>query len=211
MIHPDTELRPIDETIGLGVFATRRIPKGTIVWTLDALDQKLGPDQLRTLGPAYRKLVERYAYPNELGHWILCWDLGRWVNHSCAPNALSTGWDFDFAVRDIEAGEQITNDYSALNLEAGFECLCGEATCRRRIRPADFERLAPGWDEQVRSAAAVAADVEQPLWQWIANKVAVRSAFANPVKVPSILRHRRVPERPTQMRRRAAAGLRAGS
>lgn len=211
MIHPDTELRPIDETIGLGVFATRRIPKGTIVWTLDALDQKLGPDQLRTLGPAYRKLVERYAYPNEFGHWILCWDLGRWVNHSCAPNALSTGWDFDLAVRDIEAGEQITNDYSALNLEAGFECLCGEATCRRRIRPADFEGLAPGWDEQVRSAAAVAANVEQPLWQWIANKVAVRSAFANPAKVPSILRHRRVPERPTQMRRRAAAGLRAGS
>jgi hypothetical protein len=211
VIHPHTELRPIDDVIGLGVFATRRIPKGTIVWTLDALDQKLTPEQLARLGPAYRKLVERYAYPNEDGHWILCWDLGRWVNHSCEPNALSTGWEFDLAVRDIEEGEQITNDYSALNLEAGFVCLCGEASCRKRIRPSDFESLAPHWDERVRSAGALAASVEQPLWQWISNKTAVRAAFANPAKIPSILRHRLVAPRPTQMRRRAAAGLRAGS
>ncbi|MHC5084588.1 MAG: SET domain-containing protein, partial [Planctomycetota bacterium] len=32
MIHPDTELRKVNETIGYGVFATRHIPKGTILY-----------------------------------------------------------------------------------------------------------------------------------------------------------------------------------
>ena len=32
MIHPDTELRFIDATLGFGVFATRFIRRGTVTW-----------------------------------------------------------------------------------------------------------------------------------------------------------------------------------
>jgi len=32
MIHPDTELRLSNPRIGLGVFATHFIPKGTLTW-----------------------------------------------------------------------------------------------------------------------------------------------------------------------------------
>jgi hypothetical protein len=39
MIHPDTELRFINEKIGHGVVATKFIPKGTITWVLDKLDR----------------------------------------------------------------------------------------------------------------------------------------------------------------------------
>ncbi len=40
MMHPHSELRFINESIGYGVFATKFIPKGTITWILDELDQK---------------------------------------------------------------------------------------------------------------------------------------------------------------------------
>lgn len=38
MIHPDTELRFINEKIGYGVVALKLIPRGTITWALDKLD-----------------------------------------------------------------------------------------------------------------------------------------------------------------------------
>jgi hypothetical protein len=41
MIHPWTELRFINDSIGYGVFATQFIPKGTIVWALDDLGPTL--------------------------------------------------------------------------------------------------------------------------------------------------------------------------
>ena len=41
MLHPDTTLAWIDDTIGVGVIATKPIPKGTITWARDALDLTL--------------------------------------------------------------------------------------------------------------------------------------------------------------------------
>lgn len=205
MIHPHTELRVVDESIGLGVFATKRIPRGTVMWTLDALDQKFGPTELARLDKGYLKLLEHYAFPNASGDWILCWDLGRWVNHSCNPNNMSTGWNFDLAIRDIEEGEQLTSDYGSLNLEAPFRCLCGDPSCRGRIRPDDFKRFAQDWDQQVQAAAADGGKLDQPLLKWLTDKSAARTAFSQPAKIPSILRHRyRSPTRPTQIRRNLA-------
>ena len=40
MIHPDTELRHVNEKIGYGVFATKPIHKGTISWVCGNLDQE---------------------------------------------------------------------------------------------------------------------------------------------------------------------------
>lgn len=204
MIHPDTELRRVDDEVGLGVYATRRIPRGTVVWVLDALDLKLEPERVAALGPDYWDVVAPFVYPDRLGRLILCWDLGRWVNHSCAPNALSTGWDFDLALRDIEAGEQITTDYASLNLDAAFECRCGTDACRGRIRASDFELFADEWDARVRSAAACAASVEQPLWRWIGSRAEVRLAFEDPARVPSIRRHRWTGPAPERARRPVA-------
>jgi hypothetical protein len=98
MLHPDTELRPVSEAVGLGVFATRPIPRGTIVWVLDDLDQRLGSARLAKLGPRYEAALERYGYVDARGGYVLCWDLARWVNHACDANVRSPGWEIDVAV-----------------------------------------------------------------------------------------------------------------
>jgi uncharacterized protein len=32
MVHPDTTLAFVSDAVGYGVVATRRIPRGTVVW-----------------------------------------------------------------------------------------------------------------------------------------------------------------------------------
>lgn len=190
MIHPHTELRHVSDAIGVGVFATRDIARGTIVWVMDELDQKLSIERVRELGPRYEALLERYAYQGPDGERILCWDLARFVNHSCEANAVSTGWDFDIAVRNIAAGEEITNDYGALNLERSFACHCEAARCRRVVRPADFERLADVWDGRVSAVYPELLSVVQPLWKWVPSKRRVTAAARDPRRLPSIRQHR---------------------
>jgi uncharacterized protein len=190
MIHPNTELGRADERIGLGVFATRFIPKGTIVWVLDELDQRLTPERVRRLGRSYQGLLDRYGYKNAAGEIIVCWDFARWVNHCCEANAVSTPWDFDIAVRDIAPGEEITNDYAALNIAESFTCHCGLDTCRGTVRPEDFDVLADRWDLQVRDAIALVSAVPQPLWTWVRNRRLVRAAGRDPRRLPSVRSHR---------------------
>ncbi|KAK0416426.1 hypothetical protein QR680_012476 [Steinernema hermaphroditum] len=72
---------------------------------------------------------------------------GRFVNHSCDPNAaaIRAYVDFDsldyhrigyFAIKDISAGEEITIDYfvgakkSKSSNTSGLRCLCGAKKCR---------------------------------------------------------------------------------
>lgn len=57
------------------------------------------------------------------------------INHSCAPN-LGVSNERDFvALREIEAGEELTFDYAITEDEQDWsmECQCGVPSCRRRI------------------------------------------------------------------------------
>jgi hypothetical protein len=193
MIHPNSEINTAGDAIGVGVFATRRIPRGTIVWTLDRLDQKLTLDRVRSLPAPYRRLLDQYGFLNERGERILCWDNGRYVNHSCSPNVLPTGWNFEVAIRDIEAGEEITNDYATLNLERRFRCCCGSPECRRIVRPSDFERHVSDWDKVARENLPLIARVPQPLWALLQYPHALRAAIEDPTRMPSLTSHRLKP------------------
>lgn len=206
MLHPHTELRHVSEAIGVGIFATRDIPRGTIVWVLDELDQKLSADRVRMLGPRYDATLDRYAYPSASGDLILCWDLARFVNHSCEANAVSTGWELDVAVRDIAAGEQLCNDYAVLNLDRSFTCHCGAPGCRRTVRPDDFERLADHWDARVREAFPDVLRVVQPLWKWVPQKRRVSAAARDPRRLPSVRHHRWETANPAATQLASAAG-----
>jgi hypothetical protein len=161
--------------IGYGVFATRPIPQGTITWVGDPLDQVLTPFKLAGLPPALAHRVETYSYLNGRGERILCWDHGRYVNHSCSANCLSPGYDFEVAVRDIAAGEELTDDYGTLNLERPFACSCGTPACRGIIMPDDMLRLAARWDALVAAALPAVASVNQPMWELV--KPAEREAL----------------------------------
>jgi hypothetical protein len=193
MIHPHTELRRVSDHIGFGVFATERIPKGTIVWVLDALDQRIDEPRYRALWPDYGTVLDRFTYLNGKGERILCWDLARYMNHSCEATCLSPGLDFEIAVRDIAAGEEITDDYASLNLDGRFECGCGSRTCRRTIRPEDFEVLAPAWDGAIREAFPKIPQVPQPLWPFVGQRDEISAGVADPGHIPSILRHHFAP------------------
>lgn len=188
MLHPDTELRYIDAAIGYGVFATAPIPCGTITWVRDDLDQAFSPDQVSAMPALYTGVLEKYCFRDSSGDWILCWDLARYLNHSCDPTCLSAGYDFEIAVRDIAPGEELTDDYATLNPEEPFACLCGAENCRRMIRPEDAERLAEEWDYRVRRVFPRVGQTPQPLWAFVREAEEVEAALRTG-EVASCRRH----------------------
>ncbi len=189
MLHPHTELRFINERIGSGVFATRPIPRGTITWARCSLDRVIAPAEFERLPASSRALVHKYGYLDRTRSWVLCWDLAKYVNHSCRPNCLSPGYEFEIAVRDIRAGEQLTDDYGSLNLERPMKCLCGARSCRKVIRPDDLVRNAEVWDRAIHKAFCEIRDVPQPLWSVVAEKREIAKVLTNGRSVPSILQH----------------------
>jgi uncharacterized protein len=170
MIHPDTELRYVNDVIGYGVFATRHIPRGTITWVRDELDQAFTPDQVLRMSDLHKQVLDKYAYLDRHGDLILCWDNARFMNHSCEATCLSAGYDFEVAVRDVLPGEELTDDYGTLNLETSFLCACSLATCRGEIEPEDNIRNADRWDELLREAFPAIRRVPQPLWAAVSER-----------------------------------------
>jgi hypothetical protein len=189
MVHPHTELRFVNPLIGWGVFATRAIPKGTIVWALDALDQQFTPAQVAALPPHARRQLEIYSYVDGRGRNILCWDHGRFFNHSCAANCLSVGYDFELAIRDIAAGEELTDDYGTLNPGEPFPCGCASPDCRGHVRPDDMTRFADRWDAAAREAFFLIRSVPQPLWEIVRDREQIEAALAEPKRLRPIHHH----------------------
>lgn len=189
MVHPDTELRFVSPSIGWGVFATRPIPRGTIIWALDALDQRFTAARIATLPPYARAQLEKYSYLDGHGQHILCWDHARFFNHSCNANCLSVGYDFELAVRDIAAGEELTDDYGTLNPTEPFPCACGAETCRQQILPDDHARLAAHWNTLAREAFYLIPTVQQPLWEILTEQSAIEAALADPARLRPIQHH----------------------
>ena len=163
MIHPDTELRLIGPEIGYGVFATAPIPAGTIVYVKDDLELAISPSAYRRHRGELRAVIEKYSYIDERGDRIVSWDFAKYVNHSCDANTISTGYGFEFALRDIAAGEEVTDEYGLFNLKADMPCSCGASGCRRLVRPGDFETYCDLWDARIRATLPAMFAVPQPL------------------------------------------------
>ena len=85
MIHPNTELRFVNNDIGSGVFATRLIPRGTIVWIRCDFDRIYSPWEVEAMAPPYRDLVHKFSYVNSAGDLVLAWDLARYVKPLLPP------------------------------------------------------------------------------------------------------------------------------
>ena len=162
MIHPHTELRFINNEIGYGLVATKFIPKGTITWVFDQLDREFTPNQLEQLAPMYKEILIKYCFRNSKGNNILCWDNARYVNHSFHSNCFTTPYDFEIAIRDIQPGEELTDDYGYLNVEEPFRG-AEEGTRRKVVYPNDLVKYHKVWDKQLIKAMKHIAKVEQPL------------------------------------------------
>lgn len=167
MIHPDTELRFVSDAVGVGVFAKRLIPRGTITWVRDPFDKVLPDAEVASLAPQPAAIIDRYAWREPEG-WILCWDHARYVNHDCDANCLGLGVQFEVAVRDIQPGEQLTDDYRTLGeFVDTFDCLCGSKACTGRVTPHDSHVMRPLWQARNDVAMAEIPLRDQPLMPWV--------------------------------------------
>ncbi len=162
MIHPDTQLKFISPLKGYGVVATRFIPKGTITWIFDPLDQVFTPDEIKRLPPVFKEKLQTYSYQDSDGNFILCWDHSRFINHSFHSNCISTAYNFELAIRDIHPGEELTDDYGYLNVTEPFECLPEPGTNRTMVMPDDLLNHYREWDEKLKDAFKNFNEVPQP-------------------------------------------------
>ncbi|MBW4495412.1 MAG: SET domain-containing protein [Oscillatoria princeps RMCB-10] len=163
MMHPDTELRFIDDRIGFGVFATAPIPKGTIIWAKDPLDQYLSPEAADALPANVRERALTHMFRDAGGRYVLCWDLARYINHSFFPTCTITHWDFDIAITDINPGKQLTEDYGTLNIIEPFEPFHEPGSERRTVTPDDLKYHYQQWDAALAAALPLAIFAPQPL------------------------------------------------
>ena len=138
---PKVEIRETSLS-GKGTFAIGDIKKGEIVYIR---------------GGKILKLNELFRYRDEDcvdGYWPLndeYW-LGAeteeefaeqkvYVNHSCDANCGIHGEITVVAMRDIKAGEEITQDYGLLdNADYKMKCACGAKNCRGIVTGKDWKR-----------------------------------------------------------------------
>lgn len=127
---------------GYGVFALRRIRKGTTI--IEYLGERV----------SHREADARYEDkdPNDNHTFLFTVDSrtvidggvggneARYINHGCDPNCESTSRDrrvFIEAIRTIRPGEELSYDYQIQrdpddppNVDQIFACRCGATTCR---------------------------------------------------------------------------------
>ena len=171
MIHPDTELQKVNDTVGYGVFATRLIPKGTILYVKDPLEIEVTPEQFAVMNPQYQTVVDWFSYVDERGFHIVSWDIAKYVNHHCDSNSIGTGYGFEIATRDIAANEEITDEYGIFNLSEPLKCCCDSANCRGIISDNDWDIYGRIWDKRAKDALKCFGQVAQPLIKFMDTEV----------------------------------------
>ncbi|BCS87497.1 SET domain-containing protein [Pseudodesulfovibrio sediminis] len=170
MIHPNTEIRFVNPTIGFGVFATADIPMGTIVYVKDQLEIELTETAFNELDEYHQAIAEKYSYTDEKGTRILSWDNAKYMNHRCDCNTISTGYGFEIAIRPIWKGQEVCDDYGLFNLEEVIPIACGCTGCRESLRPDDLDNYHSVWDEKIIPALDNITNVHQPLMKYMDSK-----------------------------------------
>lgn len=166
-MHPATAVRIVNEQVGYGVFATDFIPFGSMVFVKDIFDLEISSLQYQTLSEQYKGILKKYGYIDNEGNYILSWDHGKYVNHCCHPNTITTGYGFEIAIKDIYPGEEVTDEYGLLNLEEDFSLYCHKDGCRGTLRKSDWSLSVEKWDRLVQEALGQLLHVEQPLMPFL--------------------------------------------
>ncbi|HVC58190.1 MAG TPA: SET domain-containing protein [Candidatus Acidoferrales bacterium] len=152
-----------------GLFATRFIPKGTI---LIFPCKKCGTYSKGDLAKLPKKELEFVLHHEVMDeHGLMskyCDKRLLYINHSCNAHILETDKGFDIAVRDIKKGEEATEDYRVFE-EEGFHfvggCKCGERNCMKNtaFRPPAPKKLQGIWERRINAAVRLVGSVKQPL------------------------------------------------
>jgi SET domain-containing protein len=127
-IDDNTEVK-LSDIHGLGLFAKKCIPKGTIWWHARPQDVLIiGKEQFLIMESSCKtaimdKFIEillTYSYyERDFDALIFCLDNSRYVNHSFNANSGATEDENGFcavAIKNIQPGDEITEDYSKYSL-----------------------------------------------------------------------------------------------
>jgi SET domain-containing protein len=105
---------------GVGVFTTAPIVKGEHLRLWQEEDWRFVSRAEAETDPEVRELRDTYCVTDASGYWCPLdfhrMSIGWYMNHSDQPN-VSTSRELNYeyyAVRDIEAGEEIVCDYSRI-------------------------------------------------------------------------------------------------
>lgn len=117
MLLVKTRLAP-SPIAGLGLYADQDIKKGQPTWRfIRGLDLTLAAPVVAMMPEQVREFLMYYAYLHtRTGHYVICADDARFMNHSASPNTIGDyphdePEGLDVAVRDIARGEELTCDY----------------------------------------------------------------------------------------------------
>lgn len=124
---------------GFGIYATKNIPAGEIVFKGEEKPQRMVTKQFveKNWSATEKKIFKQYAYPISSEVYII-WDNNpaQWApqNHSCNANTHYVGLNV-VATKNIQTNDEITLDYGQfLNEESeSFICTCGSINCRGTI------------------------------------------------------------------------------
>jgi SET domain-containing protein len=106
---------------GTGVFAKHPIKKGTVISRfMPPMDSQFPHELFLSLTPVEQAYLRNFAYRSKFTKlWVLNGDADRYMNHSSDPNTdmHPDGTSENIALRDIEAGEELTCDYSGFDMD----------------------------------------------------------------------------------------------
>lgn len=171
MIIPNLRMKWISDEKGYGLFATQQIPKGTITFIQDSLDIVISKRQFLRTPELLKASIEKYSYLLPDGDRIISWDLGKYMNHCCQANTLTTGYGFEIAIRDISAGEEVTDDYRIFskNFKSNVFSCPNKSDCNQPLIPT--ESAVASWDEKILPAIINVFEVDQPLIAFLDSTV----------------------------------------
>ncbi|ANH67193.1 SET domain-containing protein [Mitsuaria sp. 7] len=116
---------------GYGVFAAEAVPAFTRLGLLTGESITVAEARRRAQESQRLMLVE--LSPARAIDASRSQDAMRFTNHSCSPNAriqVEDGEISFFALRDLQAGDEITVDYGLTHHEGRLTCRCGAPGCR---------------------------------------------------------------------------------
>ena len=119
---------------GQGAFAAEPIParrkigeiRGESISVREARQRARGLARIMIVEVSERRAIDAAASTDPL----------RFTNHSCAPNAvlrIRQGRVEFYAMRDVDAGEELTVDYGESHHGGKLACRCGAPRCAGRL------------------------------------------------------------------------------
>jgi hypothetical protein len=152
---------------GRGLFATREIPCGTVVWFPCRRCDRWSAAEIQGLPEARVQWLDEYGYRLSDGGILLPCSNAHLMNHSCKARVLDFGLDFGVAVRDIHAEEEVTCDFRTFTADPAWSltCRCRASGCAGRLTPQGGLNLhlQREWSRRVEEALVRLPRTPQPM------------------------------------------------